>query len=204
MSRKHKPRLATLQRHFLSLLPRIELHGHIYFRGLKCDFKKEDLIAELVALCWAWYLRLARRGKDVTAFFFTFCRLAGRAVKCGRRVAGQEWAKEVLSTLAQQRGGFAVERLPDFSTLGGNPLTEALIDNTQTPPDEAAAFRIDFPTWLTSWSERDRRIIEDLAMGERTLDVSDKYGLSPGRVSQKRREYCQDWDRFTADPGAGI
>jgi hypothetical protein len=204
MSRRHKPRLAALHAQFLSLLPRIELHGRICFRGLKCDFKKDDLIAELVALCWAWYLRLARRGKDVTEFFVTFCRLAGRAVKSGRRVAGQEWAKEVLSARAQQRGGFRVERLPDFSMLSGNPLTEALTDNTQTPPDEAAAFRIDFPTWLTSWSERDRRLIEDLAMGERTLDLSDKYGISPARVSQKRREFHQDWDRFTADPGAGI
>jgi hypothetical protein len=204
MSRKNKRRLFALHRHFLSLLPRIELHGQIYFRDLKCRFKQEDLIAELVALCWAWYLRLARRGKDVSEFFVTFCRLAGRAVRSGRRVAGQEWTKEVLSARAQQRGGFTVEKLLDFSTLSGNPLTEALIDNTQTPPDEAAAFRIDFPTWLTSRSERDRRIIEDLAMGERTLDVSNKYGLSPGRVSQKRREFHQDWDRFTADPGAGI
>jgi hypothetical protein len=204
MSRKNKRRLAALHRRFLSLLPRIELHGRIYFRGLKCDLKKEDLIAELVALCWAWYLRLARRGKDVTEFFVTFCRLAGRAVKSGRRVAGQEWAKEVLSAQAQQRGSFVVERLPDFSTLRSSPLTEALTDNTQTPPDEAAAFRIDFPTWLTSWGERDRRLIEDLAMGERTLDVSDKYGISPARVSQKRREFHQDWDCFTADPGAGF
>jgi hypothetical protein len=200
MSRRHKPHLAALHRHFLSLLPRIELHGRVYFQGLRCDFKKEDLIAELVALCWAWYLRLSGRGKDVTEFFVTFCRLAGRAVKSGRRVAGQEWTKEVLSSLAQQRGGFIVERLPDFSTLTGNPLTEALIDNTQTPPDEAAAFRIDFPTWLTSWSERDRRIIEDLALGERTLDVADKYGLTPGRVSQKRREYHDDWQRFHGEP----
>jgi hypothetical protein len=93
-----------------------------------------------------------------------------------------------------------VEKLPDFSTLSGNPLTEALTDNTQTPPDEAAAFRIDFPQWLMSWSERDRRIIEDLAMGERTLDVSDKYGISPARISQKRREYHDDWQRFHGEP----
>jgi len=55
-------------------------------------------------------------------FGVTFCRLAGRAVKSGRRVvAGQEWAKEVLSAQAQQTGGFVVEKLPNFSTLSGNP-----------------------------------------------------------------------------------
>jgi hypothetical protein len=201
MALKRHTSLTTLHRRFLSLLPRIELHGRIYFRGHRCRFKKEDLIAELVALCWSWYLRLARRGKDVTEFFVTFCRLAGRAVKSGRRVAGQEWAKEVLSTQAQQSGGFVVEKLPDFSTLNGNPLTEALTDNTQTPPDEAAAFRIDFAQWLMSWSERDRRIIEDLAFGERPVDVANRYGISAGRVSQLRQLFCDDWLRFTADPG---
>jgi hypothetical protein len=201
MSRKHKPRVAALHAHFLSLVPRIELHGRIYFRGLKCRFRQEDLIAELVALCWAWYLRLARRGKDVTEFFVTFCRLAGRAVKSGRRVAGQESVKDVLCTQAQERGGFDVEKLPDVSTLSTNPLAEALTDNTQTPPPDAAAFRIDFPRWLRSWGGRYRRIIEDLAFGERTLDVARRFGLSPARVSQLRRHLYQDWDHFTADPG---
>jgi hypothetical protein len=89
MALKPHTSLATLHRRLLSLLPHIELLGRIYFRGHKCRFKKEDLIAELVALCWAWYLRLVRR-KDVNEFIVTFCRLAGRAVKSGRRVAGQE------------------------------------------------------------------------------------------------------------------
>jgi hypothetical protein len=200
MPRKPHASLAALHRHFLSLLPRIELHGRIYFRGLKCRFKQEDLIAEMVALCWKWFLRLVSRGKDVSEFIVTFCRYAGYAVKNGRRLAGRQKTKDVLSAQVQQRYDFTVERLPDFSTLSGNPLTEALTDNTQTPPDEAAAFRIDFPTWLTSWSDRDRRIIEDLAMGERTLDVSHKYGISPARISQKRREYHDDWQRFHGEP----
>jgi hypothetical protein len=30
-------------------------------------------------------------------------------------------------------------------------------------------------------------------MGQRTLDVASKYRLSPGRISQLRRELYQDW-----------
>ena len=56
-----------------------------------------------------------------------------------------ERTKDVLSPLAQQRKGFAVCKLPDCSTLDGNPLDEALHDNTKSPPDEQCAFRIDFP-----------------------------------------------------------
>lgn len=73
--------------------------------------------------------------------------------------------------------------------------------NTQTPPDEQVAFRMDFPAWLTTRTERDRRIIEVMSTNERTMNLSRKFGISPGRVSQLRRQYHEDWERFTADPG---
>ena len=44
-----------------------------------------------------------------------------------------------LSSAAQRRHHFAVERLPDFIPLSSNPWTEALRDNTQTPPPEQVA-----------------------------------------------------------------
>ena len=65
---------------------------------------------------------------------------------------------------------------------------ERLQDNRMTPVPEQAAFRIDFPVWLRTWSERDRRIIEDMAQDHRTFDLSRKYGCSPGRISQKREQ----------------
>jgi hypothetical protein len=77
---------------------------------------------------------------------------------------------------------------------------ERLQDNTITPPPEQAAFRIDFPAWLGTRTDRDRRVVDDLMLGERTLDVARKYGLSPARISQLRREFLADWTRFTADP----
>jgi hypothetical protein len=45
---------------------------------------------------------------------------------------------------------------------------------------------------------RDRRIIKDLMAGERTLDVSRKYAMSPARVSQLRSEFRDDWESFCA------
>ena len=63
------------------------------------------------------------------------------------------------------------------------------------------AFRIDFPAWRLTRTERDRRIVDDLMVGERTMDVSKKFGVSPGRISQLRTDFHIDWSRFTADPG---
>jgi hypothetical protein len=186
----------VLQVRFLSILPRIELHGRISFRYLRCPDQRADAIAEVVALSWCWYVRLAERGKDATRFPSTLADYAARAVRAGRRVCGRERSRDVLSPTAQQQHHFTVQRLPDFSTLRSNPLAEALRDNTQTPPPEQVAFRLDFPAWLRTRTERDRRLAEDLMTGERTSDVSTKFGLSPARISQLRRDFHEDWSRF--------
>jgi hypothetical protein len=186
---------------FLSLLPRIELHGRVYFRDVASAELQEELIAEMVALCWRWYLRLLSQGKDPHAFPSAICTYAARAVHSSRKLCGQEPAREVLSPLAQARGGFVVASIPDGSTLGGDVFAEALRDNAQTPVPEQVCFRLDFPAWRATWSERDRRVIDDLMRGERTGDLARKYGLSPARVSQLRREFFADWCRFCDGDG---
>jgi hypothetical protein len=45
-----------------------------------------------------------------------------------------ERAKDAMNRQTQQRHDFVVERLPDHRTL-----TDALADNTVTPPPDAAA-----------------------------------------------------------------
>src|SRR5262245_58018702 len=96
-------------------------------------------------------------------------------------------------SLSQRHRHFHVGKLPDGSTLSDNPLTDALLDNTQTPPDEQVCFRLDFPAWLASLGERKRRVAEDLMMGERTSDVAHRHGCSQGRISQMRREMKESW-----------
>jgi hypothetical protein len=186
----------VLQARFLSILPRIELHGRISFRHVRCADRRADAVAEVVAIAWKWHLGLAQRGKDATQFPATLATFAARAVRAGRRVCGRERSRDVLSPTAQRQHQFAVEHLPCCGTLSGNPLTEALRDNTQTLPPEQASFRIDFPRWLKTRNERDRRLAEDLMTGERTLDVSTRFGLSPARVSPLRRDFQEDWQRF--------
>jgi hypothetical protein len=201
----HPAALARLQSAFLaSVLPKVLSHGRVYFRHLRSAELKEEYVAEMIALTWKWHLRLAERGKDSTRFPTALATFAARAVRCGRRLAGMDRSKDVLSPLAQQRKGFAVGKLPDCSTLDGSPLEEALHDNTRTPPDEQCAFRIDFPAWRATHAERDRRLLDDLMVGERTLDVAGKYGLSPGRVSQLRREFLLDWRRYVSEPPPAV
>jgi hypothetical protein len=190
--------LADLHAAFLTILPRIELHGRCYFRHKKGE-KRDEAICEMIALAWKWFVTLAERGKDATQFASALASFAARAVNSGRRLCGQERAADVLSPLAQQQIGFTVTSFPDGSSLSDNVFSEALIDNTQTPVPEQVAFRLDFPAWRLSRSERDRRLLDDLMLGERTKDVAEKYGLTWGRISQLRRDFHQDWLRY-CDP----
>jgi hypothetical protein len=143
---------------------------------------------------------LTQRSKDASKFVGALANYAARSVNSGRRLAGMERPQDVLSGRAQREHGFGVERLSDFSKLRSNPLEEALHDNTQTPVSDQVAFRHDFPAWCLTRTERDRRVVEDLMVGERTRDVANKFGLSPARISQLRRDFQADWLRFTADP----
>lgn len=192
--------LAHLQASFLALvLPKVLAHGRVIFRGIPCPHRQADAIQDMIGLAWQWHLRLAEKGKDATAFPTALASYAARAVKSGSRVAGQERANDVLSPVAQQRHHFTIGKLPDFETLTDHPLCEALHDNTKSPPDETVCFKLDFTAWLARLTERDRRIVEDLMRGEGTRAVANKYQISPARISQKRREFHQDWLAFCGD-----
>jgi hypothetical protein len=190
------PSLKSLHADFLALLPRIEDRARFAFRHIVCRHQRDEAVADVIALAWSWYCRLAQKGRNAGAFISKLAVLAARQVKAGRGLSGQEKAQDVLSWRAQHHHGFRVGRLPDIATVGGGLFAEALADNTQTPPPDAAAFRIDWPRWLAGRCQRDRRLIHDLARGDSTRDVARKFHLSPARVSQKRRQFHRDWLRF--------
>jgi hypothetical protein len=181
---------------FLTILPRIELHGRCFFRHKKGD-KRDEAIAEMVALAWKSFVNCVRNGKDPTQWPMALAAYAARAVQNGRRLCGQLPINDVLSERAQQERNFIVVSLPEGSSLFGNVFDEALAENTQTPVLEQVSFRIDFPAWVLTRSHRDRRIIGELLQGERTMVVADRYGLTAGRISQLRRDFQEDWARFT-------
>lgn len=175
VSRMSLPQLQTV---FLSILPRIVTHAGVVFRGERCQARKDDHVAETVALAWQWFLRLAERSKDARQFPSVLAGYAARAVKSGRRLTGQLKAKDACSERAHMLHGFKVERLPtstrqSFQDVYGmcgqrelDVFEQRLQHNLQTPVDEQVAFRCDLPAWLLTRTERDRRLIHDMAANE--------------------------------------
>ena len=193
---------------FMALLPKIELHGRIYFRHLR-PHNKADAIQEMRALAWKWFLRLHERGRDPADFLTAFTTLLARAVNSGRRLTGLAKAKDVLNPAAQRRHGFKVEPLPSSIRTGHEHLyaspqgqelhdafEERLRDNTVTPILDQVQFRIDWPAWLATLTGRERRMIAAMAQNDRTKDLSRRFEVSPGRISQMRREFHDAWQRF--------
>jgi hypothetical protein len=209
--------LPNLHAGFLALSPRIELHARIFFRHVNCPQKKDDCIAETIGIAWKWYVPLVQRGKDPALFVTKIASLAARHVRAGRRVCGQEKSKDVMSGRAQQRHGFSVGPLPSstmapfenlYSAVHGqekqDAFEERLRDNSITPVLDQVVFRLDFPAWLKTLTARERRMIRAMANNERTKDLSKQFELSPGRISQMRREFQLGWDRFCGGSRVGI
>jgi hypothetical protein len=200
------PPALLLHARFLELLPRVEACARFAFRHLACPHQFQDYVQETVSLSWAWYRRLANKGKDASRFISALAAFAARAVRCGRRVAGQESIRDVLSPAAQRRGGFRIERLPTctrtamedrYAAPGGQRVLDAfeerLAAHGAASPAEAAGFRVDFREFLDVLSSRDREMMRFLSLGYSGKETAQRFRLSPGRVTQKRVRWCRDW-----------
>jgi hypothetical protein len=194
------PAAQDLHAAFVALLPRLQRYARFAFRSVRCPYARADDTQELVALCWAWYLRLAARGKVAGTFPSRLAEFAALQVRAGRKLCGQEASKDVLSLTARWRRGFRVLPLDRVALRATTPWQEALTDNTQSPPDEAAAFRIDYPAWLSRLGERDRALAEAMMLAHSTAELARAFGLTAGRVSQLRQEFHDDWCRFHGEP----
>jgi len=78
------PDIAELHVQFLAILPAIEHFAELAHRHLVNFHDREDAIAETIALAWAWYYKLARRGKHTLAAPTLLAHAAIRSVKAGR------------------------------------------------------------------------------------------------------------------------
>jgi hypothetical protein len=203
------PSIEELRADFLLILPRVEAHAQIHFRHVKCPGRRADALAEVIALSWKWYVRVISQGKDATEFVSTLADHAVRHVRSGRRLCGQERAKDVLSALAQQRHNFKVEMLTPttrrshesiYSDPHGQDHLDAfeqrLRDNTQSPVADQAAFRVDYPAWVAQLEPRNREIVRDMALDLRTGELAARHRISAARISQLRREFHLDWRLF--------
>lgn len=126
---------------------------------------------------------------------------AVRHAKTGRHVGGrQDAAKDILSPACQQRYQVRVCSYSDPLTDGPDGWRQVAMTDRNFCVADLVAFRIDFAQWLRTLGRRDRRIITALVAGNGTSAIATRFGLSPGRVSQLRRQYQRLWCCFQGEP----
>ena len=198
-----KPAVPAWHAGFLAMLPAIETHARIAFRDLDPE-AREEAIQEVVANACRAYVRLVELGKLDIAYPSVLARYGVAQVRDGRKVGGKLNIHDVLSPYCQQRKGVLVERLDKYDHEE-DCWQEILVEDRTAGPADLAASRIDFSAWLKFLPGRMRRIANCLATGETTTTTAGKFKVSPGRISQIRKELCRAWHRFQGEePGMAV
>ena len=184
---------------FLSLLPAIREQARFAFRNEKPE-RRQELTAEVIANCWAAFVRLVERGLIDVVYPTPLAGYAIKQVRDGRRVGAKLNVLDVSSEYAQRLKQITVERLDRYDEEEGQ-WQEAVIEDRHAGPAETAAARIDIADWFDRLPKRKRRIAVTLATGETTKRTARKFGVSPGRISQTRRELQTAWQDFQGEAG---
>ena len=178
--------LSTLQAMFVRRMPTLQKMAKIQFRSLPPEAKEES-VTNAIALAWKFIHKLFTKGRAQEPGILASCmRFAIRQTKEGRTPQGCPRKRDTLSPR-----WVGPTRLPDFD------LEQFVGRSTSVP--EAVSFRVDVPQFLDSLKERQRKMALDLAGGMTTTECAVKYGLSPGRISQFRREFKDLFDVYFAD-----
>jgi hypothetical protein len=191
------PHIDGIQREFAEALPRIEGLAGAYLR-MRPGERKDEAIAETVALAWRAYRDLALQGRDVVKLLGKIVEFSAKRVRCGGRLVGMQPVRDVMSDTARFRHKYRVGSLPLSDAEDANPeITDALRD-ASSPADEAT-FRVDLEAWLDGLDERREAVARQLASGLNTVEVARLHGVTRGRISQLREDLINSWERFNND-----
>jgi hypothetical protein len=191
---RRQPSVPEWHNQILAMLPAIRNYANRSFQYLDPE-AREDAVHEVTANAVVAFARLVELGKADLAYPTVLARYGVAQLRGGRRVGNRMRIGEVLSYYAQRKKGFLVARLARFDKESGGWL-EAIVEDPRTPVPDQAAFRIDFPNWLKSQTQRNRRIAEALAVGSTTGEVARRFKVSSGRISQLRQRFHRSWHEF--------
>lgn len=183
---------------FLAMLPTIQEQARFAFRSEPAE-RRQDLIAEVVANCWVAFVRLVERGLLEIIYPTPLAQYAIKQVRDGRRVGAKLNVRDVSSAYAQLAKGIIVERLDRYDREE-DQWREVVVEDRHAGPAETAVARIDIADWFDSLPRKKRRVATALATGETTKRAARRFNVSPGRISQMRRELQQSWQTLQGEP----
>lgn len=179
------------QSEFVRILPKVRRLARVAFRACRAELR-EELVAEVTADTCIWFRRLCELGRRHDAHPSVLVRYSVKRIGSGVRVGSPQNRYDVSSRICELCFGVRRQSLQVHDGDSGG-WRDMLLECRQSSPADLAASRIDFQTWLGTLSSRDREIALMLATGEETRRVAAHFGLTNGRISQKRREFAVRW-----------
>jgi hypothetical protein len=123
-----------------------------------------------------------------------------KQVQAGRSLGSRQSRTDILSPATQLRWGFQVQSLAPRRAAEPESWQEAVVDNTQTSPADAAAFRLDFRHWLASLTPRNRQLVDLLMHSYTPTQAARQLKISRGRISQLRKAFARRWYASQEEP----
>ena len=200
IAKRKRPKQKLTTKHqemFAAMLSTITRVGRQAFSDLDPE-GKEEAVAEVIASAYIMFVGLVERGREALAYPSVLGMFGVKRVRIGRKAATPQNVLDVSSEYCQLAKGIAVERLDRYDRDDGGWL-EVLVESKAAGPAEIAASRIDVGNWMNTLPARDRRIAETLATGETTGNAAREFHVTPGRISQKRREFSDSWQDFQGE-----
>jgi hypothetical protein len=195
--------LASAHQQFESALPALRKNFRYLLRRRWRD--RDDLFAESAACAWKAWVGLLAKGRDPVAVGVSgIAAFAVRHTLQGRRIAnrngGGRGKMDVQHRRAQKLGGYKVISYDTGPAArydyGPADWKEWVATDPRMSAAEAAAFRIDYATWLAGLPERRKLTAELLAEGRGTLEVAGRLGITPAAVSQARSWLEKKWREY--------
>ncbi len=179
---------------FEALLPAVRGQVRFAIRHLIGD-AQEEAQQEIIATVCLMFARLHRQGRAEDAAASSLVRFAVKRYRIGRRMAERTNVGDAMSPAYRARRGVRVESLVN-ETSKDRSWEDLLVEDRRVSPADLAASRLDFRAFMATLDRRRRQIAEMLGSGETTQSAARLFGLSPGRISQLRREFKIAWDGF--------
>ncbi len=191
------PTIAARNAAFVRMMPVIRRNARLRLRHLPAA-EREEAEQEIVASAFVAFARLVGRRQGHRAYATPLADFAIKGFRMGRRTSARLNRNDVTSHYCRRHSGVTMQSLQRWNEQEGQ-WDELLIEDRHATPADIAMLRIDFWSWLASLPRRDRWIAWLLAAGEAVRDIAQRFGVTPGRISQMRRELCDSWHLFTAD-----
>lgn len=140
--------------------------------------ERADRIADAISLAWEGFIAAPDKATASSLSYYA----------CSQVIMRRQFKESQRSATGpnQQR-----KPKPERLETGLNGMVTELEN-----PAEIAALRIDFAAWVETLTEREKDFLHCFLFDESTKAIAEHFRVSPGRVSQIRRELLEHWQAF--------